>query len=66
MPGQEEAQAKKMHLLQDYIKLIIDILEVILKESPSNCENLIELNQRITIQLQKQNPDYIFLWRKEN
>ena len=60
MPGQEEAQTKKLDLLQDYVKLIMDILEVILKESPSNYKNLIELSQRITIQLQEQNSDYIF------
>ena len=60
MPGQEEAQAKKLDLLQDYVKLIMDMLEVILKESPSDYEYLIELSQRITIQLQEQNPDYIF------
>ena len=44
MPGQEEAQAKELDLLQDYAKLIMDILEVILKESPSNYEYFIELS----------------------
>ena len=53
MPGQE-AQAIKLDLLQDYVKLIMDILEVILKESPSNYKYLIELSQRITTQLQEQ------------
>ena len=57
MPGQEEAQTKTLDLLQDYVKLIIDILEV--KESPTDYEYLIELSQRIAIQLQEQNPDYI-------
>ena len=61
MPGQEEAQAAiKLDLLQDYVKPIMDILEVILKESPSDYEYLIELSPRITTQLQEQNPDYIF------
>ena len=60
MPGQEGAQAKKLDLLQDYVKLIMDILEVIVKETSLNYEYLIELSQRITIQLQEHNPDYIF------
>ena len=64
MPGQEGAQAKELDLLQDYVKLIMDILEVILKESSLNYEYLIELSQRITIQLQEQNPDYIFYVEK--
>ena len=52
--------ATELNLLQDYVKLIMDILEVILKECPSTYEYLTELSQRITIQLQEQNPDYIF------
>ena len=38
----------------------MDILEAILKESSPTYEYLIELSQRITTQLQEQNPDYIF------
>ena len=44
----------------------MDILEAILKESPSTYPYLKELSERITTQLQKQNPDYIFLCEKEN
>ena len=60
MPGQEETQATELNLLQDYVKVIMDILEAILKESPSTYEYFIELSHRITIQLQEQNSDYIF------
>ena len=64
MPGQEEAQAAELNLLQEYVKIIVNILEVILKESPSTYPYLLELSQRITTQLQKQNPDYIFYMGK--
>ena len=60
MPGQEEAQAAELDLLQDYVKLIMDTLEVILKESPSTYEYLTELSQRNAIKLQEQNSDCIF------
>ena len=66
MPGQEEAQAAELDLLQDYVKFTMDILEAILKESPTNYPYLIELSQRITTQLQGQNPDYIFHVGKRN
>ena len=35
MPGQEEAKATELNLLQNYVKVIMHILEAILKESPS-------------------------------
>ena len=60
MPGQEEAQAAELNLLQDYVKVIMDILEVILKESSPTYEYLIGLSQRIPTLLQEQNPHYIF------
>ena len=66
MPGQEEAQATELNLLQDYANMIMDMLEVILKASPSTYEYLIELSQRIIIQLQEQNPDYISYVGKKN
>ena len=33
MPGQEEAQASELNLLQNYVEIIMDILEAILKEA---------------------------------
>ena len=60
MPGQEEAQAAELNVLQDYVKVVMDILEVILKESPLAHEYLLKLSQRIITQLQEQNPDFIF------
>ena len=50
MPGQE-AQAAKLNLQQDSVKVFMDILEAILKESPTTYPFLLELSQRIATQL---------------
>ena len=43
MPGKEEAQAAELNLLQEYVKIIVDILDTILEESPLTYPYLIEL-----------------------
>ena len=58
MSGKEEAQATELKLLQEYVSIIIDMLED--KDGSTSYEYLTELSQRITIQLQEQYPDYIF------
>ena len=60
MSEKEEAQATELKLLQEYVSIIMDMLEAILKDGSTSYEYLIELSQRITIQLQEQHPDYIF------
>ena len=60
MSGKEEAQATELKLLQEYVSIIMDMLEAILKDGSTSYEYLTELSQRITIQLQEQHPDYIF------
>ena len=60
MSGQEEAQAAELNLLQEYVKIIVNILEVNLEENLLTYPYLLELSQRITTQLQEQNSDYIF------
>ena len=61
---EEEAQATELKLLQEYVNIIMDMLEAILKDSSTSFEYLTELSQRITIQLQEQYPDYIFYVEK--
>ena len=56
----EEIQATELKLLQEYVDIIMDMLEAILKDEPTSYEYLTELSQRITTQLQEQYPDYIF------
>ena len=60
MSGKEETQATELKLLQEYVSIIMDMLEAILKDGSTSYEYLTELSQRITIQLQEQHPDYIF------
>ena len=55
----EEIQATELKLLQEYVDIIVDMLEAILKDKPTSYEYLIELSQRITTHLQEQYPDYI-------
>ena len=55
----EEIQATELKLLQEYVDIIVDMLQAILKDEPSY-EYLTELSQRITIYLQEHYPDYIF------
>ena len=56
----EEIQATELKLLQEYVHIIVDMLEAILKDEPTSYEYLTELSQRVTIYLQEQYPDYIF------
>ena len=56
----EEIQATELKLLQEYVDVIVDMLEAILKDKPTRYEYLTELSQRITTYLQEQYPDYIF------
>ena len=56
----EEIQTTELKLLQEYVDIIMDMLEAILKDKPTSHEYLTELSQRITTQLQEQYPDYIF------
>ena len=56
----EEIQDTELKLLQEYIDIIVDMLEAILKDKPTSYEYLTELSQRITIYLQERYPDYIF------
>ena len=44
MPGQEETQAAELKLLQEYVNIIMDMLEAILKDSSTSHEYLIELS----------------------
>ena len=60
MSGKEEAQATELKLLQEYVNIIMDMMEAILKDGSTSYGYLAELSQRITIQLQEQHPDYIF------
>ena len=60
MSGAEEIQATELKLLQEYVDIIVNMLEAILKDKPTSYEYLIELSQRITTYLQEQYPDYIF------
>ena len=56
----EEIQVTELKLLQEYVDIIVDMLEAILKDEPTSYEYLTELSQRITIYVQEQYPDYIF------
>ena len=56
----EEIQVTELKLLQEYVDIMVDMLEAILKDEPTSYEYLIELSQRITTYLQEQYPDYIF------
>ena len=56
----EEIQATELKLLQEYVDIIVNMLEAILEDKPTRYEYLTELSQRITTQLQEQYPDYIF------
>ena len=49
-----------MKLLQEYVDIIMNMLEAILKDKPTSYKYLMELSKRITTQLQEQYPDYIF------
>ena len=60
MSGVEEIQATELKLLQEYVDIIMNMLEAILEDKPTSYGNLTELSQRITTQLQEQYPDYIF------
>ena len=60
MSRKEEAQATELKLLQEYVSIIMDMLEATLKDGSTSYGYLTELSQRITIQLQEQYPDYIF------
>ena len=60
MSRKEEAQATELKLLQEYVSIIMDMLEAILKDGSASYQYLTELSQRITTQLQEQYPDYIF------
>ena len=60
MSVREEIQATELKLLQEYVDIIVDMLEAILKDESTSYEYLTELSQRITIYLQEQYPDYIF------
>ena len=62
----EEIQATELKLLQEYVDIIMDMLEAILKDEPTSYEYLTELSQRITTQLQEQHLDYIFYVRKRS
>ena len=64
MSGKEEAQATELKLLQEYVSIIMDMLEAILKDGSTSYEYLTELSQRITTQLQEQYPDYTFYVEK--
>ena len=56
----EEIQVTELKLLQEYVDIIMNMLEAILKDKPTSYEYLTELSQRITTQLQEQYPDYTF------
>ena len=56
----EEIQVTELKLLQEYVEIIMNMLEAILNDKPTSYEYLTELSQRITTQLQEQYPDYIF------
>ena len=60
MSATEEIQATELKLLQEYVDIIVDRLEAILKDKSTSYEYLTELSQRITTYLQEQYPDYIF------
>ena len=60
MSATEEIQTTELKLLQEYVDIIVDMLEAILKDKPTSYEYLAELRQRITTYLQEQYPDYIF------
>ena len=53
----EEIQVTELKLLQEYVDIIMNMLEAILNDKPTSYEYLKELSQRITIQLQEQYPD---------
>ena len=44
----EEIQATELKLLQEYVDIIMNMLEAILKDKPTSYEYLTELSKRIT------------------
>ena len=60
MSATEEIQVTELKLLQEYVDIIVDMLEAILKDKPTSYEYLTELSQSITTYLQEWYPDYIF------
>ena len=60
MSVKEKIEAKGLKLLQEYVDIVMDMLEAILKDNSTSYEYLTELSQRITTQLQEQYPNYIF------
>ena len=56
----EEIQVTELKLLQEYVDIIMNMLEAILKDKPTSYEYRTELSQRITTQLQEQYPEYTF------
>ena len=60
MSVKEEIQATESKLLQEYVDIVIDMLEAILKDKSTSYKYLAELIQGITTQLQEQYPNYIF------
>ena len=42
MSGKEEAQSTELKLLQEYVNIIMDMLEAILKDSSTSYEYLME------------------------
>ena len=57
----EEIQVAELKLLQEYVDIIMNVLEAILNDKPTSYEYLTELSQRITTQLQEQ----YSMWGKE-
>ena len=60
MSATEEIQDTELKLLQEYVNIIMDILEAILKDNTTSYKYLTELSKRIMTQLQEQYLDYIF------
>ena len=60
MSAAEEIQVTEAKLLQGYVDIAMDMLNAILKDKLKGHEYPVELNQRVTKQLQEQYPNYIF------
>ena len=60
MSVKEKIEAKGLKLLQEYVDIVMDMLEAILKDNSTSYEYLTELSQRITTQLQEKYPNDIF------
>ena len=56
----EKIQVTELKLLQEYVDIIMNMLEATLSDKPTSYEYLTELSQRITTHLQEQYSDYIF------